>query len=43
MRAQAEAVIAESGGALRRTMEALEPFLPPKAAPAALTRICYAP
>ena len=34
MRAQAEAVVAELGGALGRTLEAIEPFLPPKIAPA---------
>jgi 3-deoxy-D-manno-octulosonic-acid transferase len=31
--ARAEAAIAERGGALRRTLDALEPFLPPKSSP----------
>jgi 3-deoxy-D-manno-octulosonic-acid transferase len=42
MRANAEAAIAESGGALRRTLDALEPFLPPKPSPA-MAEACYAP
>jgi 3-deoxy-D-manno-octulosonic-acid transferase len=43
MRAGAEAAIAECGGALRRTLDALEPFLPPRAGPAALAGAYYAP
>jgi 3-deoxy-D-manno-octulosonic-acid transferase len=42
MRIKAEAAIAESEGALRRTLDALEPFLPPRAVPA-LVEACYAP
>jgi 3-deoxy-D-manno-octulosonic-acid transferase len=42
MRANAEAAIAERGGALRRTLDALEPFLPPKPSPA-LAGAYYAP
>ena len=42
LRTNAEAAIAESGGALRRTLDALEPFLPPRASPA-LAEVCYAP
>jgi len=42
MRASAEAVITERGGALRRTLEALEPFLPPKTSPV-LAGAYYAP
>ena len=42
MRIKAEAAIAESEGALRRTLDALEPFLPPRAVPA-LAEACYAP
>ena len=43
MRAQAEAVVSELGGALGRTLEAIEPFLPPKKAPALPGGIAYAP
>lgn len=43
MRGQAEAVVAELGGALGRTLEAIEPFLPPKKAPALPGGIAYAP
>jgi 3-deoxy-D-manno-octulosonic-acid transferase len=42
MRANAEAAIAEMGGALRRTLDALEPFLPPRPSPA-MAQACYAP
>ena len=42
LRANAEAAITESGGALRRTLDALEPFLPPKPSPA-LAEAYYAP
>ena len=42
MRGQAEAVVAELSGALGRTLEAIEPFLPPKNA-SALPGIAYAP
>jgi 3-deoxy-D-manno-octulosonic-acid transferase len=33
LRGRAEAAIAERGGALRRTLDALEPYLPPKSNP----------
>jgi 3-deoxy-D-manno-octulosonic-acid transferase len=43
LRANAEAAIAERCGALRRTLDALEPFLPPKPAQPALAGAYYAP
>jgi 3-deoxy-D-manno-octulosonic-acid transferase len=43
VRANAEAAIAERGGALRRTLDALEPLLPPRPAQPALAGACYAP
>lgn len=42
LRANAEAAVNERGGALRRTIEALEPFLPPRPDPA-LAEACHAP
>lgn len=44
MRQNAEATIAELGGAIGRTLEALEPFLPPKTSPAPpVSGLAYAP
>lgn len=42
-RANAEAVVAERSGALRRTLEALEPFLPPRNPKSAVAGALYAP
>jgi 3-deoxy-D-manno-octulosonic-acid transferase len=42
LRDNAEAAIAERGGALRRTLDELEPFLPPKPSPA-IAGAYYAP
>ena len=42
MRGNAEAAVAELGGALGRTLEALEPLLPPKKAPTLPGGVAYA-
>ncbi len=43
MRSRAEYTVRELSGALGRTLEALEPFLPPKSAPAVAGGPAYAP
>jgi 3-deoxy-D-manno-octulosonic-acid transferase len=43
MRGHAETTVAELGGALGRTLEAIEPFLPPKKAPTLPGGVAYAP
>ncbi len=43
MRLNAEAAVAELGGALGRTLEAIEPFLPPKKTPTLPGGVVYAP
>ncbi len=42
LRGGAEVAITECSGALKRTLDALEPYLPPKSSPA-LAPVCYAP